>query len=361
METVTVALGERSYPIYIGSKILAEFGATLKRFTESRKVAVVTNPTVAALYLDVVAESLKKSGFECLVIEIPDGERYKSLEWAGRIFDKLISGRADRYSPVIALGGGVVGDITGFAAATYLRGVPFVQVPTTLLAQVDSSVGGKTAVNHPKGKNLIGAFYQPKLVYIDIDTLRTLDPREIRAGLAEVIKYGVIKDAELFRYLEENIEEILNRNTGYKIRNTKLIHIVKRSCEIKAEVVAADEREAGLRAILNFGHTYGHAIEAVTEYKEYKHGEAVGIGMLIATKIAMEEGMCDNKLYMRLRKLIQETGLPVEATGLSKEALMQAVSLDKKVVRDEVRFVLPKKIGEVELRKVDAKRIKSVF
>jgi 3-dehydroquinate synthase len=348
MHSIDLDLGERSYPIIIGKKTLDAFGETLGKYTNSRDVTVVTNSTVAPLYYDRLSVSLSDAGFKVKMIEMPDGEEFKSLEWAGKIFDRLIENRADRYTPLIALGGGVVGDITGFVAATYLRGVPFIQVPTTLLAQVDSSVGGKTAVNHPMGKNLIGAFYQPKLVYIDVDTLKTLDQREIRAGIAEVIKYGVIKDEELFEYLAAHAESIL------KLDEECLQHIIQRSCRIKADVVSADEREAGQRAILNFGHTYGHAVEAVTNYKEYKHGEAVAIGMVFAARLAERIGLCHSDVSSRISSLLKRFGLPVESAGLAKDELMGAMKLDKKVVSGDLRFVLPKRFGEVEIMNVPA-------
>ena len=349
MDIVNVDLGERSYPIYIGTGILGDLGKTLGNFVAGRTAAVVTNPTVAALYLDAVKESLIGAGFETRVIEIPDGEEYKSLEWAGRIFDKLISYRLDRYCPLVALGGGVVGDITGFVAATYLRGVPYVQVPTTLLSQVDSSVGGKTAVNHRKGKNLIGAFYQPKFVQIDVDTLRTLEEREIRAGLAEIIKYGVIRDADLFAYLEENMERVLSLHSG------ALCHIIRRSCEIKARIVEEDERESGVRAILNFGHTFGHAVEAVTGYREFKHGEAVAIGMVYAARLSERLGLCRGDVVERISALVGKAGLPTEAPDCPEEEFMRAMQHDKKAVGGELRFVLVEEIGKVMIRKVDSK------
>ncbi|MBE9536817.1 MAG: 3-dehydroquinate synthase [Proteobacteria bacterium] len=348
MQSIELELGKRSYPIFIGNNILGDFGGTLKKYTSSKQVTVVTNTTVAPLYYDAISDSLSAAGFNVSLIEMPDGEEFKSLEWAGRIFDKLVEYRADRYTPLIALGGGVVGDITGFVAATYLRGVPFIQVPTTLLAQVDSSVGGKTAVNHPMGKNLIGAFYQPKLVYTDIATLKTLDQREIRAGIAEVIKYGVIKDEELFEFLKAHADGILEGD------EKGLQHIIERSCRIKASVVSADEREAGQRAILNFGHTFGHAVEAVTKYKEYKHGEAVAIGMIYAAKLAERVGLCNSDVSLRIGSLLERYGLPLEASGLAKAELMSAMKLDKKVVLGDLRFILPKKIGEVEIKNISS-------
>ena len=351
MDSIKVNLGERSYPIYFGSGILKDFGKTFKKFFDNRKAVIVTNPTVGKLYYKAVEDSLKREGFEPHRIEIPDGEEYKTLTWASRLFDKLIALKADRQTPLIALGGGVIGDLTGFVAATYLRGVPFIQVPTTLLAQVDSSVGGKTGVNHKKGKNLIGAFYQPKFVYIDVDTLKTLEKREMKAGLAEVIKYGVIRDPKLFKYLEDNID-ILTQNLKLKTQNAALLHIVKRSCAIKASVVEADEREGGLRAILNFGHTFGHAVEAVTKYKEYKHGEAVAIGMVFAANLSRKEGLCGNKVVDRIYSLITNAGLPTEPPDFPRNSYLKAMEVDKKVIGGELRFALVEKIGRVRIEKV---------
>lgn len=346
MLSIELDLGERSYPIIIGNKILENFGEALKKYTNSEQVVVVTNTTVAPLYLDIFSRSLSIAGFKVTLFELPDGEEFKSFEWAVKIFDKLVESRVDRNTPIIALGGGVVGDITGFVAATYLRGIPFFQVPTTLLAQVDSSVGGKTAVNHPMGKNLIGAFYQPKLVYIDVDTLKTLDAREIRAGISEVIKYGVIKDEKLFDFLEKNVDSIL------QLDEKSLEYLIEQSCRIKASVVSEDEREAGQRAILNFGHTYGHAFEAVTKYKEYKHGEAVAIGMIYAGKLAERLGLCNSITGDRICSLINRFELPVDAKGLEKDELLNAMKLDKKVLAGQLKFILPKRIGEVVIKNV---------
>jgi len=344
MDSIKVNLDERSYPIYFGSGILKDFGKTFKKFFDNRKAVIVTNPTVGKLYYKAVEDSLKREGFEPHRIEIPDGEEYKTLTWASRLFDKLIALKADRQTPLIALGGGVIGDLTGFVAATYLRGVPFIQVPTTLLSQVDSSIGGKTAVNHPRGKNLIGAFYQPKAVFIDIDTLKTLPKEEILCGVAEIIKYGIIRDSNFFEYLEDNIEKLINLNEDV------LIHSIKRSCEIKADAVSKDEREAGLRAILNFGHTIGHAIESLTDYKKYRHGEAVAIGMVYAARLSLESGLCSNKDYERVVNLIKSAGLPIAITGLDADAIIDSLYLDKKVKEEKIRFILMNGIGSVEIK-----------
>lgn len=346
MESIKVNLGERSYPIYFGSKVLKDFGKTYKRFFKSKRVVAVTNPKVGGLYFKAIEDGLRKEGVEVHRLDVPDGEEYKTLGWASKLFDMLIALKADRQTPIIALGGGVIGDLTGFVAATYLRGVPFVQVPTTLLAQVDSSVGGKTGVNHRRGKNLIGAFYQPKFVFIDVDTLKSLEKRELRAGLAEVIKYGVIRDPKLFKYIEERIEDVLS------LKGEALLHIIKRSCAIKASVVESDEREAGLRAILNFGHTFGHAVEAVTGYKEYKHGEAVAIGMVFAAELSHRLGLCDRDAVDRVASLIRKAGLPVEAPGYPKTRFLKAMALDKKVVGGELGFVMVEGVGKVKVRKV---------
>lgn len=267
---VSVGLGERSYDIRIGSETLSGLGEMCLESGIGKNVALITNPTVGALYGERAVSSLASSGFSVTSIQIDDGEQYKNLDTLAAIFEGLISGGMDRGSTIVALGGGVVGDIAGFAAATFLRGIPFVQVPTTLLAQVDSSVGGKTGINVPKGKNLVGAFYQPRLVVIDVSTLHTLPEREYLSGLAEVVKYGIVLDRELFEFIEENPEKILARD------NSVLVDLIERCCRIKADVVVQDERESGLRAVLNYGHTLGHAVETLTGYKMYTHGEAVG-------------------------------------------------------------------------------------
>lgn len=350
MESIKVNLGERSYPIYFGSRILKDFGKIFKRFSKNKKAIIVTNPTVGGLYYDALKEGLLREGIEPYRLDVPDGEEYKTLTSASKLFDKLIVLKADRQTPLIALGGGVIGDLAGFVAATYLRGVPFIQVPTTLLAQVDSSVGGKTGVNHRKGKNLIGAFYQPRFVYIDVDTLKTLNKRELRAGLAEVIKYGVIRDAKLFKYLEDNID-IFTAPGAWRLAPI-LLHIIKRSCAIKASVVEADEREAGLRAILNFGHTFGHAVEAVTKYREYKHGEAVAIGMVFAARLSNHSGLCSKNVVERVHNLINMAGLPTEPPTLPQKTFLKAMEMDKKVVGGELRLVLVERIGKVTIQKV---------
>jgi len=346
VQKLRVELGDRSYPIVIDSGSLSGIGNALAEFSYSRKIALVSNPKVAGLYGGLVMSSLRAAGFDPVEILIPDGEEYKSLASTEIIFTELLKARLDRKSVLIALGGGVIGDITGFAASTYMRGVDFVQVPTTLLAQVDSSVGGKTGVNHPLGKNMIGTFWQPRLVWIDIDTLRTLPRREFLSGLAEVIKYGVIWDAGFFDFLEDSAAKLLGSE------NDTLIHSIRKSCEIKAEVVSEDERESGLRAILNYGHTIGHAIETVTGYTEYLHGESVAIGMQAAANLAHLRGLLDLQQVKRIELLIKSYGLPTSIPqSIDSEALLESMQLDKKTVSGSLTFVLPEKIGRVRIEK----------
>jgi 3-dehydroquinate synthase len=344
MRTVRVELGERSYDISIERGILKDVGPMTAALGLKGRAALVTNPTVNALYGDIVVKSLEAAGFKTVVITVPDGEEYKSLEEAGKVFDALIEGRFERSSPIVALGGGVIGDMAGFVAATYLRGVPFVQVPTTLLSQVDSSVGGKTAVNHPKGKNLIGAFYQPRAVFIDPDVLKTLDERELRAGLAEVIKYGVIWDKEFFGFLEQNAGKLLEPGE-------EIIKAIEKSCAIKAEVVGKDEREEGLRAILNFGHTFGHAIEALSGYGTFRHGEAVAIGMAMAAALSAKLGGCV-ECAPRITALLKKLGMPFAPPAIGAESFIDAMRLDKKVSSGRIRFILASEMGKVFLKEV---------
>ena len=343
MHVVKVPLGDRSYDILIGAK-LDELGERMGQLRVGMKTVVVTNPTVNRLYGARILRCLAAAGFSAMPVEVPDGEQAKSLDWANAIYTALLINAFDRRSPLIALGGGVVGDLTGFAAATYMRGVPFVQVPTTLLAMVDSSVGGKTGVNHAMGKNMIGAFHQPRLVLIDVEVLATLPPEEFRSGMAEVIKYGVIWDHELFAYLEKHREQIVAQEQG------ALAHIIGRSCEIKADVVSKDEREGGLRAILNYGHTVGHAVELLENFT-MRHGEAVAIGMVYAARFAHRSGLCDASVPDRVAKLVADYGLPTSLDALKRRPtvtqLMDAFMVDKKVESGKVRFVLPTKIGAV--------------
>ncbi len=354
-QTVTVALGERSYDIIIGSKILQKLSLRLKEFRSS-KVAIVSNKTVFPLYGDALLKSLDEYGIKFEVILIPDGEEYKDFTWAYNIHGELLKAKFDRNGLLVALGGGVVGDITGFVASTYMRGIRYVQVPTTLLAQVDSSVGGKTGVNHPLGKNMIGTFYQPSLVLIDVDTIRTLPKGELSAGMAEIIKYGVIADKSLFNYLENNRENILSLGDG-------IVHVIKRSCEIKAEIVSKDEKEAGLRAILNFGHTFGHAIETATDYKRFLHGEAVAIGMCVAADLAVQINIFKKKEAQRIRNLVEQYRLPVIIPdNINSSVIINAMELDKKVQAGKIRFVLPEAIGKVRIEEnVDREEIKKLL
>jgi 3-dehydroquinate synthase len=352
MQTVKVDLGQRSYNIFVGEGILSTAGDLLKGAGIKAKVAVVTNPTVAQLYLDPVHDSLQSSGFEVVPVLIPDGEEYKTLSTLSTIFDRLISERFERQSCVVALGGGVVGDIAGFAAATYLRGTPFVQIPTTLLAQVDSSVGGKTGVNHPRGKNLIGAFYQPRIVIIDVALLSSLPRRELVAGLAEVIKYGIIEDPVLFGRLEEKRDRLVALDRGL------LTEVIATSCAIKARVIEKDEREDDYRAVLNFGHTVGHALEAATHYQRFLHGEAVAIGMAKAAAISYQQGFCDTITLGRIIKLIKMAGLPTEIPEeVSAQSLMEGMELDKKSTHAMIKFVMCTGIGKTCFHSLTAEQI----
>jgi 3-dehydroquinate synthase len=338
MNTLTVDLGDRSYPIHIGQGLLNK-PELLTRHITGRQVLVVSNTTVAPLYLARVMQSLH--GLDVSTVILPDGEQYKTLETLNTIFTALLEHRLNRGCTLIALGGGVVGDITGFAAASYQRGVAFLQIPTTLLAQVDSSVGGKTGVNHPLGKNMIGAFHQPGCVVIDTDTLDTLDNRQLSAGLAEVIKYGLIYDAEFFTWLENNIAALKARNKA------ALAVAIERSCAIKAEIVAADERESGMRALLNLGHTFGHAIETGTGYGNWLHGEAVATGMLMAADLSARHGWLDAADVQRTTALLQQAGLPTEPPSeMDEQRFMELMAVDKKVVDSGLRLVLLKAIGK---------------
>ena len=343
MRSVKVELGARSYGIGIGTGLLAGIGAECARLGLGRRCAVVTDTNVGRRYGAAVVRGLKGAGFEAVLVTVPAGEKAKSLAVVGRCYDELAKHRLERKSFVLALGGGVVGDLAGFVAATYLRGVAFVQVPTSLLAQVDSSVGGKVGVNLQAGKNLVGAFHQPRSVMCDLEVLRTLPKREFRAGLAEVIKYGIIYDAELFARLERELEGLLKLKAG------PLEEVIARCCEIKADVVSQDETESGLRAILNFGHTIGHALEAVSGYGKYLHGEAIAIGQVAAAEIsAMQCGLPADDVG-RIRELFARAGLPVKVKVDRRklQRLLAAMRLDKKVAGGEIKFVLAEKIGKV--------------
>lgn len=336
-KTVDVDLGERSYPIHIGRGILSN-SELYRDHIHGKQVLLVSNETVAPLYLEQVKAALVQ--FQCESVILPDGEKYKTLDVWHRIFDALLKYRFNRQCTIVALGGGVVGDMAGFAAASYQRGVNFIQVPTTLLAQVDSSVGGKTGVNHPLGKNMIGAFHQPQCVIADTDTLNTLDDRQLSAGIAEIIKYGLINDVELFDWLEHNIESLLSRNPE------ALAFAIERSCIDKAQVVAADEMEAGQRALLNLGHTFGHAIETGVGYGAWLHGEAVGAGMCMAAKLSMEHGWITQQEEARITALVEKSGLPTEPPGeLSVDQMLELMAVDKKVQDGNLRLVLMKGIG----------------
>ncbi|OHB26843.1 MAG: 3-dehydroquinate synthase [Desulfuromonadaceae bacterium GWC2_58_13] len=346
MEQLNVGLGDRSYPIWIGNGIMTRLGEALVEVKFPRRVAIVTNSTVSGFYREPVLDALSLSGFQASVIEIPEGEQFKTLQTLELIYDSLIRGGFDRYCGLLALGGGVVGDITGFAAATYLRGVPFAQIPTTLLSQVDSSVGGKTAVNHPLGKNMIGAFYQPRHVHIDVATLRTLPRREFAAGMAEVIKYGVIRDRDFFCWLAEQKNQLLD------LVPDALIQAVKRSCQIKANVVEIDEKESSLRAILNYGHTFGHAVETLAGYGVICHGEAVAIGMVIAAELSMELGFASQEDVGAIRSLITEFGLPTTPPAHPLDDYLAAMGRDKKVRDGMLRFVLNHGIGDCSMHDI---------
>ncbi|MDO8464154.1 MAG: 3-dehydroquinate synthase [Gallionella sp.] len=339
MQTLTVQLKERSYPIHIGSGLLSRVDLLLPHLPHKR-AAVVTNTTVAKWYLEPLRTMLQSHGVETIPIELPDGEQYKNAEILGQIYSALLAHRCERTTPLIALGGGVIGDMTGYAAATYLRGVPFIQIPTTLLAQVDSSVGGKTGINHPLGKNMIGAFYQPQVVLADIDTLNTLPDEELYAGIAEVIKYGLIRDLSFFEWLEQNMEKLLVRDAE------ALQYAIARSCRNKAEVVGADERESGERALLNLGHTFGHAIENGMGYGAVLHGQAVAVGTIMAADLSQRLGWISIEDVARIRHLFERSNLPCEGPpSLDPELYLRLMGLDKKVVGGKIRFVLLKTIG----------------
>jgi len=340
MHTLTVNLGDRSYPIFTGSKLLQQ-AELLQPHIKGSRVLIVTNTTVGPLYLQTVCQSLRSLQIPHDVITLEDGEQFKTLATVESIIDKLLADRHDRRTTLIALGGGVVGDITGFAASIYQRGVNFIQIPTTLLSQVDSSVGGKTGVNHPLGKNMIGAFYQPQCVIADIDTLHTLPPREFSAGLAEVIKYGLIHDASFFSWLEQHIDRLASCDDDL------VAEAVLVSCQTKARVVELDERESGLRAILNLGHTFGHAIEAVQGYGNWLHGEAVAAGMMMAIDLSIREGWIDETVRERTQALLSQSNLPIlPPAGMSLEQYLDAIAIDKKVVDGTIKLVLLKALGE---------------
>jgi 3-dehydroquinate synthase len=343
METVRVAVGERSYPIHIGAGVLDAAGLYRPHLGGGR-VAVITNPVVAPLYLGRVKAALARAGGETFDVQVEDGEQAKSWGSLERVLDALLAARLGRDGVVVALGGGVVGDLAGFAAAVYQRGIPFIQVPTTLLAQVDSSVGGKTAINHARGKNMVGAFHQPAAVIADVAVLATLSERELRSGLAEIIKHGFALDAGLVDWLEANLDRLLAREPR------ALAHAVRRSCELKAQVVAADERESGRRAVLNFGHTFGHAIEAGSGYGSWLHGEAVAAGMVMAADLSVRAGLLAAADAGRVRALVLRAGLPAKGPAFAPERYLELMALDKKAARGRMRFILLERIGHAALR-----------
>ncbi len=339
-DTITVELGPRSYRVHIGGGLLDEVGERLRRLTLTRRCVVVTQETPGGYYADRLLDSLRRAGFEAFPVLIPEGEQAKTLRQAKRLYDVFLRSGLDRWSPVVALGGGVTGDLTGFAAGTFMRGIPFIQVPTTLVAQVDSSVGGKVAVNHPRAKNIIGLFHQPRAVFIDPETLRTLPRRDLVAGLAEVIRYACIADARFFRFLEEHISEL---KAG---RLPSLQSAIRRCVAIKADIVRRDETEQkDIRALLNYGHTLGHAVEAATGYERFRHGEAVAIGMAAAARISFRAGIAPRRVMERQISLLKKAGLPFTLRGISPEKIVNSLKLDKKVREGKMRFVLTEAIG----------------
>ncbi len=351
MAKIKVELKERSYEIMIGCDNLAELGGLIRQENWGRDVFIITDPLVNDLYGDQLRQGFKVKPD---TLEVPRGERFKNLRVAEKLYDNLASLGAHRDSLIVALGGGVIGDLAGFVAATYMRGIGYVQVPTTLLAQVDAAIGGKTGVNHPKCKNMIGAFYQPKAVFIDVNTIATLPARELRTGLAEVVKYGVIEDADFFKFLEANAHHLNTK--AFEAEETKRAAlklwqtIVTESAKIKARVVEKDEREAGLRMLLNFGHTVGHAIESLTRYRAFNHGEAVAIGMVAAAQLAERQRLLDGETVARLKALLDKLGLPTELDGLPSGRIIDALLIDKKVIGGRVNFVLPEKLGKVAVK-----------
>ena len=344
MQALRVALGERSYPIHIGKGLLDDARLYVPH-VGSRSAAVVSNAVVAPIYLERASHALAQAGARAVVpVVVEDGEQAKSWATLERVYDALLAARLGRDSVIVALGGGVIGDLAGFAAATYQRGVAYLQVPTTLLAQVDSSVGGKTAINHPRGKNMVGAFHQPLAVIADVATLDTLPDRELRAGIAEVIKHGLVLDFSFLEWIEQNVEKLLARD------GAALERAVSRSCELKAQVIAADERESGLRAILNFGHTFGHAIELGVGYGEWLHGEAVAAGMVMAAELSARAGTLSRGDAERVRALVARAGLPVRGPKLAPERYLELMQVDKKAAGGRVRFVLLETLGRATLR-----------
>ena len=354
MKTLNVSLGERSYPIFIGPGLINQ-AELFKPFITNKCVFVVTNTTVGPLYSKKLMQTLSTHAKSVYEIVLPDGESYKDWQTLQKIFDALLTQGADRKSVLVALGGGVIGDMVGFAAASFMRGIQFIQVPTTLLAQVDSSVGGKTGINHPLGKNMIGAFHQPVAVIADLDTLKTLPPKELSAGLAEVIKHGAIADATFFGWIETHQNELLACDPN------AMSHAVERSCEIKSAVVAADEKESGIRAILNFGHTFGHAIESGLGYGQWLHGEAVGCGMVMATDLSCRLGYLNAEDLKRIKKLVTAMRLPSCAPMIGNQRFLELMRIDKKSEGGAIRYITLEKIGKAKIEAVDDSVIKEVL
>jgi 3-dehydroquinate synthase len=343
MQSLSIDLGERSYDILIGSGLRKQAGEFFKAILKPSRIVIITHPSINSLYGEEITESFIAQGWITDILEVPEGESSKNLGQAEKLYDYLLELNCDRKSVLVALGGGVIGDLVGFVAATYQRGIPFIQMPTTLLSQVDSSVGGKTAVNHPKGKNMIGAFYQPCLVVTDLETLTTLSQKEYRAGLAEIVKYGVIADARFFDFLETNYKKILNLDFEC------LSYIIETSCAIKARVVEKDERESHYRMILNFGHTFGHAIESLTEYSRFIHGEAVSMGMVFAAELSLSMEKCSEDVPKRLNALLKNFGLPVDMPKLNSSAVLESLYHDKKTMDQKIKFILVNEIGSIEI------------
>ena len=345
IKNLQVELKENSYPIHVGKGLISRIGEFLNKFTNSGKVLIVCDTIVSKDFAPIVRQSLEEKNFDVSLYDILGGEGSKSIEQLTQLLDVLVENHFDRSSVLIALGGGVIGDLGGFAASIYMRGIAYVQIPTTLQAHVDASVGGKTAINHPKGKNLIGTFHQPKLVVIDVDTLGTLPTRDIKSGLIEVIKMGVIRDEYLFEMVEDKLDAILNLNSE------TLIEMIYRACANKADIVAKDEKESGLRMVLNYGHTFGHALEALTNYKKFRHGEAVSIGMNCAAKLAVNLKMFSEEDYQRQRSLLVCADLPLDfPSELSPKTICDSMYHDKKTLQGKLRLILPTRIGEVVIR-----------
>ncbi|RJQ33109.1 MAG: 3-dehydroquinate synthase [Actinobacteria bacterium] len=354
-KTIYVSLGDRSYPIHIGVDNLSTIGQKLRLHNFGGRVVIISNPEVLSLYKSTIDKSIISAGLSLEVIEVASGEETKSLDNANDIYEKLLKLNVDRYTPIIAFGGGVVGDLAGFVAATYMRGTPYIQIPTTLLAQVDSSVGGKVAVNHPMAKNIIGCFYQPRFVLADVLSLKSLPEKEYVSGLAEVIKYSFIADNQFLEYLDENIGKLVDKAEDV------LIEIVKRCCLIKAKIVEADERDQGLRAVLNLGHTVGHALESLSQYHKYLHGEAIAVGLLASAHISQLKGYIDKSLVEKTKNLLERANLPTKIEGISVNDIIQKMALDKKAISGKVRFVLVKAPGETVVENVESKLVEEAL